>query len=120
MPSAAAAPAIHHESASMANSSTGNGATHMKGHTGLSPFPIDNRAAVERTATRAASRGCLRTKSMKVSPEGTLIKLSKLFLREADAPAEIQHDQPMRNCTHLERDLHGIVDPKFTCLHRFF
>src|ERR1700742_3722271 len=120
MPSAADAPAIHHEAVSVANTSTGSKAIHITGHTGFMPFPIDSRAAVETTAARAASRGCLRTKSMKISPEGTLIKLPKFLCRETDAAAEIQHDQPMRNRTHLECDLHGIIATQFAGLHRLF
>src|SRR5690348_10325662 len=102
MESAAATATTHHDLTSAANNSTGRGATHMKGHSGFMPFPNKSSTAVESTATVARTRGCLRPKAMKVSPERTAVEHTELLLTQTYTPTAIQHDESVRKCADFE------------------
>src|ERR1700729_340615 len=91
MESAAAPAATRHEVVSVANSSTGMNAIHIKGHAGFMPFPASSSPAVVRTARVAASIGRLSTKAIEVSPEGTLVQRTELFFVLGHTATQIQH-----------------------------
>src|SRR3954454_24764183 len=117
MESGAAAATTRHEAASAAKNSTGKGATHMKGHRGFMPFPNSSNTAVERAAAVGNSSGRLRTKAMKIAPEGTPMKHTELLRTEAYTATEVQHDESVGERADLEGDLHRIVRAQFPGLH---
>jgi hypothetical protein len=65
----------------------------------------------------AARRGRLSTKSIDVSPEGTLVEGAELFFSLGDAVAEVEDDEAMREGAEFEGDFYGIVGLEFAGVH---
>src|SRR3569833_113639 len=106
MESAAPAAATYQDGVKAASSKIGMGAIHMRGHDGLIPLPSRKSPAEAKMASTAKTAGCLWTKPIKISPEGTLVKSTKFFLTLRHATATVEHNQSMRESAELNSDLY--------------
>src|SRR5262245_16515729 len=114
----AAAMAAPHQDAPAANASTGNGANHNSGHHGCNPVPNQVTMAVSATASAAATaRRRSSADAMQMPPDAAPDQGAELTRAAADAPAEVEHHEPLDHRAHLERDLPGIIGPQLPARH---